>query len=187
MQERRDVGLNRHAAFKVRTIAPSLKPAQRPNKPGFLTALYQLVNSWLWNDSRILAVCQCVSKSFRTFHYLPAGLIPFAPQSSTSFLWPITLSRPPAAGPPTASTVEYVLLPTTTDFRIPRHPATILGLMTWKPWAFFMVALAGWMNRQQQARPTTCWHEDSEGVDYSKRDEIGRFGVKSLAISASSR
>lgn len=22
--------------------------------------------------------------------------------------------------------------------------------MTWKPWVFFAVALAGWMNRQQQ-------------------------------------
>lgn len=27
---------------------------------------------------------------------------------------------------------------------------TILGLMTWKPWAFFWVAVAGWMNRPQQ-------------------------------------
>ena len=24
------------------------------------------------------------------------------------------------------------------------------GLMTWKPWTFFAVAIAGWMNRQQQ-------------------------------------
>ena len=28
--------------------------------------------------------------------------------------------------------------------------ATISGLMTFKPWTFFAVALAGWMNRQQQ-------------------------------------
>ena len=26
------------------------------------------------------------------------------------------------------------------------HPTT----MTWKPWTFFMVAIAGWMNRRQQ-------------------------------------
>ena len=43
--------------------------------------------------------------------------------------------------------------------------ATIPGLMTWTPWRFFLVAIAGWMNRIQQkviasvrspGRPVTC-------------------------------
>jgi hypothetical protein len=35
---------------------------------------------------------------------------------------------------------------------LPSHSstATIPATMTWKPWTFFAVAIAGWMNRQQQ-------------------------------------
>ena len=29
-------------------------------------------------------------------------------------------------------------------------PAVLSPPMTWKPWTFFAVAIAGWMNRQQQ-------------------------------------
>jgi hypothetical protein len=38
--------------------------------------------------------------------------------------------------------------------------------MTWKPWTFFAVALAGWMNRQQQGLLACC----RRFFDVSSRD-----------------
>jgi len=92
----------------------SLMPAQDPNKPGFLTTLHHVVSCYLHESSQFMEAYLCAIKLYLTFHCLPDGLIRFVRQSSTSFPSLTTPSPAPEAGPPTVSTPECALQPTTT-------------------------------------------------------------------------